>query len=163
MFRNEVLSVSALDGVLANDQDKDRDPLTVELVQRPAHGDVTLRPDGAFDYTPTAGYGGPDSFTYKVFDRVAESNEATVDLEVYFDWQNPFHAVDINGDGYASPIDALLSFNNSLVHGVRTLPNPPVPPDVAPPFLDFNGDNLSSDFDGKKVLEDLNARIAVAA
>ena len=32
-----------------------------------------------------------------------------------------------------------------------------MPPDVAPPFLDLNGDDLSSDFDGKKVLEDLNA------
>ncbi len=157
-FRNETLSVSAGNGVLANDRDADRDPLTVQLVQPPAHGKLTLRPNGSFDYTPATDYGGPDSFTYKVSDGQVESNEAAVHLQVYFDWQNPFHPVDINGDGYASPIDALLSFNDFAIQGVRVLPNPPVPPDVAPPFLDFNGDNLASDFDGKKVLEDLNAK-----
>ncbi len=159
VFRNETLSVSAANGVLANDQDADDDPLTVQLVQPPVHGTLDLRADGSFDYTPAADYGGPDGFTYKVSDGTVESNTAAVALEVFFGWQNPFHPVDINGDGYASPLDALLSFNDvaGLPGHVRTLPDPPVPPDVAPPFLDFNGDGLSSDFDGKKVLADLNA------
>ncbi len=68
VFRNETLSVSAADGVLANDQDADRDSLTVQRVQSPAHGTLNLRTDGSFDYTPTTDYGGPDGFTYKVFD-----------------------------------------------------------------------------------------------
>jgi len=159
VFRNETLSVSAANGVQANDQDADGDPLIVQLVQPPVHGTLDLRADGSFDYMPAADYGGPDGFTYKVSDGTVESNEAAVDLEVYFGWQNPFHPVDINGDGYASPLDALLSFNDvaDLPGHVRTLPDPPVPPDVAPPFLDFNGDGLSSDCAGKKVLADLNA------
>lgn len=157
VLRNQSLSVPAVNGVLANDRDVEGDPLTVQLVQSPLHGDLTLRTDGSFDYTPTAGYGGPDGFTYKAADGNAESSETVVHLDVSFGWQNPFHPVDINGDGYASPIDALLSFNDFAIHGVRILPDPPVQPDVPPPFLDFNGDNLSSDFDGKKVLADLNA------
>ena len=157
VFRNQTLSVVAAGGVLANDRDADQNQLAVQLVQLPAHGTVNLRTDGSFDYTPTTDYGGPDRFTYKTFDGVAESNVAAVDIEVFFDWQNPFHPVDINGDGYASPIDALWVFNDVAANGVRALPNPPFPPDVAPPFLDFNGDKMVSDFDGKKVLEDLNA------
>lgn len=155
--RNNPRSVSAVNGLLANDYDVEGDPLTVLLVQSPAHGQLTLRADGSFDYTPATDYGGPDGFTYKAFDGTAESNETAVHLDVSFGWRNPYHPVDINGDGYASPIDALLSFNDFAVHGVRMLPDPPGPPDVPPPFLDFNGDNLSSDFDGKKVLADLNA------
>mgnify|MGYP000909214944 FL=1 len=157
VFRNQALSVAAADGVLANDRDADDDPLTARLVQSPLHGTLTLRADGSFDYTPATDYGGPDAFTYRAFDGTTESDETAVELQVFFDWQNPFHPVDVNGDGYASPIDALLSFNDFATHGIRILPDPPVPPDVAPPFLDFNGDGLSSDFDGKRVLADLNA------
>ena len=32
----------------------------------PAHGTVTVNPDGSYTYTPTNGYAGPDSFTYQV-------------------------------------------------------------------------------------------------
>ncbi len=41
-------------GVLANDSDPDRDPLTVSLVSGPAHGQLALNPDGTFTYTPDA-------------------------------------------------------------------------------------------------------------
>jgi VCBS repeat-containing protein len=157
VFRNQTLNVPAAQGVLGNDFDADGDSPTVQLIQSPAHGVVVLRTDGSFDYTPATDYGGPDSFTYKLSDSVAESNEATVRIEVFFDWQNPYHPVDINGDGYASPLDALLVFNDVRLNGVRVLPDPPVPPDVAPPFFDLNGDGKVSDFDGNKVLEDLNA------
>jgi len=36
------------------------------LVANPSHGTVTLNSDGTFVYQPTAGYTGPDSFTYRV-------------------------------------------------------------------------------------------------
>lgn len=157
VLRNGTLHVTTTNGLLANDGDADGDPLTVQLVQSPAHGVLTVRADGSFDYAPTTDYGGTDRFTYKASDGIAESAEVAVDLAVLYPWQNPYHPVDINGDGYASPLDALLSFNDYARHGVRALPNPPVPPDVPPPFLDFNDDSLSSDFDGKKVLTDLNA------
>ena len=56
--------VNATLGVLANDTDADGDTLTATKVGDPAHGTVVLNANGSFTYTPTAGYFGPDSFTY---------------------------------------------------------------------------------------------------
>ena len=43
----------------------DGDPLTAVLVDKPAHGTLTLNSNGSFTYTPTANYNGADSFTYR--------------------------------------------------------------------------------------------------
>ncbi|MBL8808478.1 MAG: tandem-95 repeat protein, partial [Rhodospirillales bacterium] len=50
--------------------DVDGDALSYALVtgQGPAHGTVTLQPDGTFSYTPAANYNGADSFSYTVTD-----------------------------------------------------------------------------------------------
>ena len=48
----------------------------------PAHGTVTLTPDGSFTYTPAANYNGADSFTYTATDGTADSNVATVTITV---------------------------------------------------------------------------------
>jgi len=48
-------------------------------------------------------------------------------------------------------------FNDLARHGgSRILPDAPVPPEVAPPFLDVNGDGIVSEVDGGLVLADLN-------
>lgn len=75
------LSVPA-PGVLANDTDPESDPLSAAVVAGPAHGTLTLNPDGSFAYSPAANYHGPDSFTYKASDGWAFSNTATVSLTV---------------------------------------------------------------------------------
>jgi VCBS repeat-containing protein len=155
VFRNDVLVVPVASGVIANDFDADGDSLDADLVQYPDNGTVTLNDDGSFTYTPDEDFGGLDQFTYFVHDGTVPSNVATVDINVFFDWQNPTHSVDVNGDGYASPLDALLVYNDLDENGVRTLPNPPVPPDIAPPFFDVNGDGVASSFDARKVMEDL--------
>jgi hypothetical protein len=54
-------------GVLANDQGH---PSTVVSHTAPAHGSLTLNPDGSFGYTPAAGFTGTDSFTYTTTDAV---------------------------------------------------------------------------------------------
>lgn len=66
------LSVSAQDGVLANDADADDDALTATKVTDPSHGGVTLNSDGSFSYQPDEDFVGTDSFTYK-------ANDGTVD------------------------------------------------------------------------------------
>ena len=43
---------------------------------------LPLAANGGFTYTPTAGYTGPDSFTYKANDGTADSNTVTVSLTV---------------------------------------------------------------------------------
>jgi uncharacterized delta-60 repeat protein len=69
-------------GVLANDSDADGDPITAVLATGPAHGTLTLNSNGAFTYTPAAGFTGRDSFTYRASDGTLTSNVATVAITV---------------------------------------------------------------------------------
>jgi uncharacterized delta-60 repeat protein len=79
---NTPLTVTATQGVLANDSDPNHLPLTAALVAGPAHGQVTFHSDGSFTYTPAAGYSGPDNFTYKDYNGSLTSNTGTVELSV---------------------------------------------------------------------------------
>ena len=54
--------------MLANDTDVEHDPLTAIRVTGPAHGTLSLNPDGSFTYMPAAGFFGSDGFTYKAND-----------------------------------------------------------------------------------------------
>ena len=65
-----------------NDTDPDGDLLMAFVLTDPSHGTLTLNAEGDFTYTPTAGYSGPDSFTYVVDDGIATSNVATVTITV---------------------------------------------------------------------------------
>ena len=70
-------------GVLANDVDPEGETLTAVKVSDPSHGSVTLNSNGSFLYTPTAGYVGADSFTYKAYDNSeGYSNVVTVSITV---------------------------------------------------------------------------------
>jgi hypothetical protein len=61
--------------------DPNNDPLTYSLVTQPAHGTITgVAP--SLMYNPTTGYVGPDSFTFKANDGIADSNIATVSITV---------------------------------------------------------------------------------
>jgi len=73
----------AAPGVLSNDTDDDAsDSVTAGSASTPDHGTVTLNADGSFDYSPTTGYFGPDSFTYTVSDGHAATDTATVSITV---------------------------------------------------------------------------------
>ena len=72
------LSVAA-PGVLGNDYGG---TLTASKVSDPAHGAVTLNADGSFSYTPTGGFSGTDSFTYRASNGAANSTAATVTITV---------------------------------------------------------------------------------
>src|SRR5205085_10283318 len=67
----------AAPGVLGNDVDPDVDPLTAVLVAGPAHGTLSLNPDGSFTYTPATNYHSLDSFSYQATDGTAASNVVT--------------------------------------------------------------------------------------
>ncbi|TPK62094.1 adhesin, partial [Mesorhizobium sp. B2-4-15] len=69
------------DGVLANDTDVDS-AITAVLNAGPTHGTLTLNANGSFDYTPTSGYIGTDTFTYHASDGTASSNVVTVSIAV---------------------------------------------------------------------------------
>lgn len=84
--QNTLLTVSA-PGVLANDTDVDvpRQTLTAVLIGGTTNGTVNLNADGGFTYTPTAGFSGTDSFTYRASDNGSpslNSGPATVFINV---------------------------------------------------------------------------------
>lgn len=55
-------------GLFRNDRG---DRITLTTHTSPAHGSLSLNPDGSFRYTPAAGFTGTDRFTYTVTDAVA--------------------------------------------------------------------------------------------
>lgn len=64
--------------------DGDSVTLTFHIVANPAHGSVVITDSatGAYTYTSTANYNGPDSFTFKADDGALDSNVATVSINV---------------------------------------------------------------------------------
>jgi ABC-type transport system substrate-binding protein len=62
--------------------DVDGDVLTFSILSDPAHGSLSALDNDFVVYTPSAGYTGPDSFTYKASDGQADSNVATVSITV---------------------------------------------------------------------------------
>lgn len=76
------LNIASAVGLLRNDVDVDNDSLSAMLDVGPSHGTLTLNSDGSFTYTPTSGYLGPDSFTYRASDGVLTSALTTVSLNV---------------------------------------------------------------------------------
>jgi VCBS repeat-containing protein len=106
-------------GVLANDSDVEGDPLTSVLVLGPTNGTLTLNANGSFLYTPNANYNGTDSFTYRVNDGLADSNIATVTINVIAVNDNP-----------AANDDALTVAEDSGPTVVDVLANDSFAPDV---------------------------------
>jgi hypothetical protein len=78
-----VLSVPFFTGVTVNDSDNDSS-FTVELVTAPTDGAVELATNGAFTYTPDAGFEGTDTFTYRAVDSDGNASAATVTIDVTF-------------------------------------------------------------------------------
>jgi VCBS repeat-containing protein len=102
--QDTALAIDAAAGVLANDTDPDGDPLSAILVTGPTNGTLTLNADGSFNYTPTTGFTGTDTFTYKANDGTLES-ETTVTITV-----NPVEtAPEVVDDAYSTGEDVVLT------------------------------------------------------
>jgi hypothetical protein len=103
------LVTTASDGVLANDSDPQRDPLTVRLFTAPAHAFFfQLNGDGSFEYAPDPTYLGTDTFVYEVCDGTANCATATVTLTVTAGTSYTIAGTifeDANFSGVAGPYD----------------------------------------------------------
>lgn len=82
LTEDTTLTTTLANGVLLNDSDADGNTLTANLIAQPAHGSVSLSPDGTFIYVPNANFTGSDSFTYQANDGVTNSNVTTVSLTI---------------------------------------------------------------------------------
>ena len=66
-----------------------------------------MNADGSFTYTPTAGFGGSDSFTYKANDGSADSNVATVNIDVWASSLDCDESTTVGGEGTTATITNL--------------------------------------------------------
>ncbi len=81
---DSTLSVSAAEGLLANDTDIDEDAFSVNVAntQLPQNGELTLFNDGSFTYVPNENFFGSDSFSYEVIDSLNLASTGTVTLSI---------------------------------------------------------------------------------
>ena len=153
------------DGTLVNDSDPEGDAITAVLDTGPQHAsDFSLNADGTFTYTHDDSATTSDSFTYRAEDSSDASDLVTVHLTINPPppppWQNPTNRLDVNDDGFVSPIDVLLIVN-FLNFDLEYFPfNLPLPTPTAefgpPPYLDTNGDGYCTPIDPATVLAYLN-------
>jgi uncharacterized repeat protein (TIGR01451 family) len=111
--------IVAAPGVLENDVDVDGDTLSATLAVGPVSGTLTLRPDGAFTYTPPLEFSGSEVFTYTASDGNGGTDVARVDL-IVTDVNDPPLAVD---DAYTTTRDTPLTVVAPGVLGNDTDPD----------------------------------------
>lgn len=76
-------------------------------------------------------------------------------VEVGTLWQNPVEPLDVNDDGFITPIDSLLIIN----YMNRNFGDPTPPADEPPPpYYDVNGDNYITPIDALQVINYLNRK-----
>ncbi|HEY3322176.1 MAG TPA: Ig-like domain-containing protein [Planctomycetota bacterium] len=122
-------------GVLTNDT---LNGAVISSHSDPVNGSLVLNADGSFDYTPTPGYTGPDSFTYTITNATAFS-KATVNITVSPPLPPAPVAVD---DAYSVAQDALLDVPDPGTLGNDTLNGATISADTNPLHgsLFFNAD-----------------------
>ncbi|HJU41094.1 MAG TPA: Ig-like domain-containing protein, partial [Tahibacter sp.] len=105
--------IVAAPGVLDNDEDGDSATFTATLLTPPAHGTLTLRPDGSFDYVPEVNYRGVDTFTYNAVDAGGAVAAGTVTLDVTAPptVTNDVFIVDLDTP-FTTPDDSVLLIND---------------------------------------------------
>ncbi|HEX2014377.1 MAG TPA: cadherin-like domain-containing protein [Nitrososphaera sp.] len=104
-------------GVLGNDIGNAGEILTPILGSGPGHGELTLNPDGSFNYIPEANFNGIDSFTYRARDGTEYSNVGTVSILVRSVNDNPIAGDDGTTTGEGTPVTVNLLLNDEDVDG----------------------------------------------
>ncbi len=160
--------------VRLSNSDVDGDSLTPVVVNGPAHGIVTLQPNGAFTYTPDANFNGTDQFQYRLNDGSALSNLAQVTIYIVamndaptvsngavtgtedrpyvFTWSD-FHANDVDSTSLSVvvtslPADGQLQWFNGTTWMAVTAGQVISKNDIDAGFFCFGPDANESGFDG---------------
>ncbi|MFT3879076.1 MAG: Ig-like domain-containing protein [Gemmatales bacterium] len=139
---NPTLIVPNTSGLLVNDSSPNSSLLTARLVTGPAHGQVTVNPDGSFNYQTFNGFLGVDTFTYVANDGFYDSDPATVTIGVY----NPNRLPTAVNDFYSTPANTPLNIPAPGVLGNDTDPDNDVL--VATLVTGSRYGNLLLNFDG---------------
>src|SRR5262249_26484449 len=103
--------------VLANDSDVDGDALSAVLVTGAAHGSLTLNADGSYTYTPNPALTRHDALPIKANDGAADSNVATVSIDVAPVNDAPVAPNDTAATNEDTPVSGNVLANDSDVDG----------------------------------------------
>ena len=87
-------------GLLTNDFDVDETDIAQlqvdpEPVEPPSNGQLELRSDGSFNYTPDTGFSGEDSFVYRVMDQSGAESTGTATITIAAENARPIATNDI--------------------------------------------------------------------
>ncbi|PLC06922.1 hypothetical protein CY658_07980 [Variovorax sp. RO1] len=85
--------------------DVDGDTLTYVKGSDPAHGTVTVNPDGTYTYTPGANFNGTDSFTVTVSDGHGGTTTSTVNVTI-----DPVNDAPVFVDGGGTPVETTTGY-----------------------------------------------------
>lgn len=155
--RTNVNSPVVID-VLRNDRDPDGtlNVSSVSIASGPDVGSAVVQTGGKILYTPLANFTGTATLQYTVLDNDGlASNVATVTIVVGGSiHQNPVNNLDVDADGFVSPIDVLILVNDINFNGVRSLPSTL----ARPPYLDPTGDGGIGPLDVLAVINFINDR-----
>jgi len=127
MFENATLTVAA-PGVLTGAADIDADPFTAFLVDATAGFTVQINTNGAYIYTPPAGFVGTNCFTFAATDGVETSTTATVCVVVTGPIANDDEYATLQEEELRVPAPGVLANDTNSLTGALTalLVVPPV-------------------------------------
>jgi VCBS repeat-containing protein len=153
-YIGESFEIDLVSGIADPDNTIDRD--SIEIVRAPQNGVVTILADGKIEYRPDAGFVGTDSFDYTIADSAGRvSDPITVTIRtVNSRLQNPQTFADVNANGRAESLDALLIINY-ISRSIRRGDGNSVPvldSDRGPNFFDVDGNRAVTANDALRVI-----------
>ncbi|KAB2969637.1 cadherin-like domain-containing protein, partial [Zoogloea sp.] len=100
--------------VLSNDSDPENDPLTVtSATTLPAHGTVTINPDGTLDFVPAPNFHGTAVITYTISDGHGGTDTATVTIQITPVNDVPIAVDDVLETPEDTPLSGTLTGNDT--------------------------------------------------
>ncbi|MBY5161740.1 Ig-like domain-containing protein [Salsipaludibacter albus] len=105
--------------VLANDADPEDQPLAVADLVQPAGGTAVVNPDQTITYTPSPGFAGVDTFTYRADDSVEVSPPATVTVTVTPDVATVDVQVEANSDDAEEAASGVVELDSTDLEMVQ--------------------------------------------
>ncbi|MCX6065050.1 MAG: Ig-like domain-containing protein, partial [Chloroflexi bacterium] len=112
------MNTSIVVNELANDYDPDADPLQVTVIGLPAHGIVTVKPNGTVNYIPNTGYFGFDTIHYVICDPVGTTqprplcDDAYIIISISHDPESIVNDAPVAVDDFAT----ICADENATVH-----------------------------------------------
>lgn len=122
------------------------DGCTFTVVTQPTHGTLVLAEDGTFTYTPTSGYQGTDSFTYKVCQPAPYAGNCATGRVTITVGEMPGYNLTVTKSGAGTglitsdPAGVNYGDDNSEIYPIDSIITLTAVPDAGSTFVGWTGD-----------------------